>query len=83
MEPQANINFSCELGPAEAEPACLPAVQAGTISVQRRRTRFLKATIGIEPMDKGFADLCLTTWLRRRIFYFVFTPLENQQALSL
>jgi hypothetical protein len=27
-----------------------------------------EAAIGIEPMDKGFADLCLTTWLRRREF---------------
>ncbi len=25
----------------------------------------LEAAIGIEPMNKAFAELCLTTWLRR------------------
>jgi hypothetical protein len=32
-----------------------------------------EAAIGIEPMDKGFADLCLTTWLRRLV-------LSNEKA---
>src|SRR5438093_12959149 len=26
----------------------------------------VEAAIGIEPMYRGFADLCLTAWLRRR-----------------
>jgi hypothetical protein len=30
----------------------------------------LEAAIGIEPMNKAFAELCLTTWLRRHILLF-------------
>ena len=36
------------------------------LSAARNCLISLKAAIGIEPMNKGFADLCLTTWLRRR-----------------
>ena len=27
----------------------------------------MEAAIGIEPMNKAFAELCLTTWLRRHV----------------
>src|SRR6266571_2768815 len=28
-----------------------------------------EAPVGIEPTNRGFADLCLTTWLRRQTRY--------------
>jgi hypothetical protein len=34
--------------------------------VLSKKLKLLEAAIGIEPMNKAFAELCLTTWLRRR-----------------
>src|SRR5688572_2537489 len=39
-----------------------------------------EAPVGIEPTNRGFADLCLTTWLRRREAPKIAPRLEAQQA---
>ena len=40
--------------------------------------------MGIEPTNKGFADLCLTTWLPRREvgLYGAFPKLERETGLE-
>ena len=39
---------------------------------------FLEAPPGFEPGHKGFADLCLTTWLWRRMWGI--TPFNKNDA---
>ena len=37
------------------------------VVAHRRFFRIYKAASGFEPENKGFADLCLTTWLCRQL----------------
>ena len=42
----------------------------------------VEAPVGIEPTNRGFADLCLTTWLRRRRDPKIAPRREAQQAAA-
>src|SRR5713101_6394317 len=52
------------LCPNPCSSVCIYMLQNGEGPAQRDLTR--EAPVGIEPTNRGFADLCLTTWLRRR-----------------
>jgi hypothetical protein len=46
-----------------------------------RKTGRVEAAIGIEPMYGGFADLCLTAWLRRRRWTRHSIPIEKSAVI--
>ena len=48
-------------------PMDVPMKNKRVSPLQANPLFLLEATGGFEPPDKGFADLCLTTWLRRPI----------------
>jgi hypothetical protein len=54
-----------ELSATPEEAVEMPRTQKSAAATGAWRMR-RKAPDGIEPSDGGFADLCLTTWLRRR-----------------
>src|SRR6266446_4632497 len=47
-------------------PNLCPATRTSPTEKSVSRCPVEEAPVGIEPTNRGFADLCLTTWLRRQ-----------------
>ena len=43
---------------------------------------YMEAPPGFEPGNKGFADLCLTTWLRRHYEPLTYTDFKKYQRVK-
>ena len=61
------------------------ALSDNSLSYEEISRKMLEARIGVEPTNKGFADLCLTTWLPRPACFVAIPlipcrPLECQLA---
>src|SRR2546421_1843791 len=69
------VNTFCGFGVASGGQDFARGCNASRVARERRpfqndgggSTRGREAPVGIEPTNRGFADLCLTTWLRRRL----------------
>ena len=53
---------------------CFLGIIASLVHAKKRPA--LEATVGFEPTNKGFANLCLTTWPRRLNVQSLYQP-EN------